>query len=97
MKNTLLTVLLLFQGISTAMAQAPEPENTQQAGTLNVGTSTRAWLEEQGSEANRAPTEPFAAQRAAQAATKYLSGSETPASAAASSFKATSNATGSSR
>ena len=99
MKNTLLVLLVLTQTVSVAMAQSVEEPKSNQVDTLSVGATTRAWLEEQGSETNRAPTEPFAAQRAAQAVVKYLSGSDTPVLPTSSgSFKATStNATGSTR
>lgn len=99
MKNTLLILALMVQVSSIATAQTPEAGNTKTPEAFTVGSSTRVWLEEQrSSDTNRAPVEPYPAQRAAQSAVKYLSGAEAGSPAAASSsFKATSNATGSTR
>ena len=98
MKNTLLVLALLFQGVSVASAQTPEAVTEQAPDAFKVGSSTRTWLQEQVSETNRAPTEPYPAQRAAQSAARYINGADAAnPSAANNSFKASSNATGSSR
>ncbi len=98
MRKTLLILALLVQANTIAIAQTPEAGRARTPDPLSVGSSTRVWLEEQRSETNRAPTEPFPAQRAAQSAVKYISSAEAGSPQAAnSSFKATSNATGSPR
>ncbi len=98
MKNTLLILALMVQVSTLATAQTPAAEKAQTPDALSVGSSTRAWLEEQRSDTNRAPAEPYPAQRAAQSVVKYLSGADAAnPSAANNSFKASSNATGSSR
>ncbi|MCE2680325.1 MAG: hypothetical protein LW629_07725 [Burkholderiales bacterium] len=98
MKNTLLILALIAPLSSIATAQTPGAEKAQTPDPLSVGSSTRAWLVEQRSDTNRAPVEPYPAQRAAQSVVKYVSGADAGSqSATSSSFKATSNATGSTR
>ena len=98
MKNTLLILALMVQVSAIATAQTPEAGKAQTPDALSVGSSTRTWLEEQRSDTNRAPVEPYPARRAAQSVVKYLSGADAASPTAANnSFKASSNATGSGR